>query len=77
MTLAAKLAQQADHVLLMWGERLPAGRGFTVHVMRPPTALPKDTAAAAQTLNDWVEHVIQQAPEQYMWGYDRFKQPRG
>jgi KDO2-lipid IV(A) lauroyltransferase len=77
MTLAAKLAQQADHVLLMWGERLPFGRGFTVHVMHPPTALPKDTTAAAQTLNDWVEHVIQQAPEQYMWGYDRFKQPRG
>jgi KDO2-lipid IV(A) lauroyltransferase len=56
---------------------LPFGQGFTVHVMHPPTALPKDTTAAAQTLNDWVEHVIQQAPEQYMWGYDRFKQPRG
>lgn len=77
MTLGAKLAQQADHVLLMWGERLSFGRGFRVHVIKPPTALPNDIETATQVINDWVEHVIAQAPQQYMWGYARFKQPKG
>ena len=76
MTLGAKLAQQADHVLLMWGERLSFGRGFKVHVLRPPTALPSDIEQATQCINDWVELVIGQAPEQYMWGYARFKNPK-
>lgn len=77
MTLGAKLAQQSDHVLLMWGERLSFGRGYKVHVITPPTPLPDDLELATQTLNDWVEHVIAQAPTQYMWAYDRFKQPKG
>ncbi|UFS55563.1 lysophospholipid acyltransferase family protein [Comamonadaceae bacterium M7527] len=76
MTLGAKLAQQADHVLLMWGERLSFGRGFKVHVIMPPSELPADIEAATQVINHWVEYVIAQAPQQYMWGYARFKKPK-
>ena len=76
MTLGAKLAQQADHVLLMWGERLSFGRGFKVHVIMPPSELPNDQEGATQVINHWVEYVIAQAPQQYMWGYARFKTPK-
>ena len=77
MTLAARLAQEADTVLLMWGERLPWGRGFRIHVRRPPSALPADLTEAAATLNTWVAQLIAECPEQYLWGYDRFKGPKG
>jgi len=76
MTLAARLAQEADTVLLMWGERLPWGRGFRIHVCRPPGPLPTDLTEAAACVNSWVAQLIKACPEQYLWGYDRFKGPK-
>jgi KDO2-lipid IV(A) lauroyltransferase len=76
MTLAARLAQEADTVLLMWGERLPWGRGFRIHVCRPPGPLPTDLTEAAACVNNWVAQLIKACPEQYLWGYDRFKGPK-
>jgi len=76
MTLAARLAQQADVVLLAWGERLSWGRGYVVHVSPAPTAVPSDTNEAVQCINHWMEDMIRTAPEQYLWGYDRYKSPR-
>ena len=43
MTLSGRLAQtQRTTVLLAWGERLPWGRGFVVHVLPLPQALLAD-----------------------------------
>ena len=79
MTLAARLVQQTGAaVLLIWGERLPGGQGFVVHVL-PAPQIAKDAPpeAAAATINAAMESVIQRAPGQYMWGYHRYKSPRG
>lgn len=76
MTLAARLAQQADVVLLAWGERLSWGRGYTVHVSPAPTPIPPATNEAVTCINHWMEAMIRQAPGQYLWGYDRYKSPR-
>ena len=79
MTLAARLVQQTGAALLLiWGERLPGGRGFVVHVQRAPE-IPREASAeaAAGLVNAAMEGLIRQAPGQYLWGYHRYKQPRG
>lgn len=79
MTLAARLVQQTGAALLLiWGERLPAGQGYVVHV-RPGPEIPADAKAeaAASIVNAAMEGLIRQAPGQYLWGYHRYKQPRG
>lgn len=81
MTLAARLAQQPGvQVLLAWGERLPWGRGYVVHVqpwaqvMHEPLAA--DAAQAAAQINRAMEALIGRCPRQYLWGYARYKAPR-
>ncbi len=79
MTLAARLVQQTGAALLLiWGERLPGGEGFVVHVM-PAPEIARDASAedAATTINAAMESVILRAPGQYLWGYHRYKSPRG
>jgi KDO2-lipid IV(A) lauroyltransferase len=77
MTLSARLAQQTGAaVLLAWGERLPWGRGFRVHVQPMMSALPTDSLQAAKTINQAMETLIRNCPQQYLWGYARYKQPR-
>ncbi|MDD0839156.1 lysophospholipid acyltransferase family protein [Curvibacter sp. HBC61] len=78
MTLAARLVQQTGAtVLLAWSERLSWGRGVAVHVreMREPLSADMDTALAQ--LNAEMEQLIRACPAQYLWGYARYKPPRG
>ncbi|HEU4459267.1 MAG TPA: lysophospholipid acyltransferase family protein [Methylibium sp.] len=76
MTLAARLVQQSGAALLVvWGERLPRGAGYLVRVS-DPGALPADPVEAASAINRAMERLILQCPEQYLWGYHRYKQPR-
>jgi len=79
MTLAARLIQQTGAVpVLAWGERLPFGRGFVVHVRPGPSIDAESTPeSAASIINQAMEHLILDAPAQYLWGYHRYKQPRG
>ena len=77
MTLSVRLAQQTGaSVLMAWGERLAWGRGYRVHVQPLPVALPADVAQAAGVINAAMEALIRQCPQQYLWGYARYKQPR-
>jgi len=80
MTLAARLAQQTGAVLLLaWGERLPKGRGYVVHLSPFDEPLPAGAAAQAESaaaVNRAMERLIRQCPQQYLWGYDRYKTPR-
>jgi KDO2-lipid IV(A) lauroyltransferase len=78
MTLAARLAQQSGAALvLLRGERLSWGRGYVVHATAGPQLPPEASPEAAATLiNQAMEALIRQAPEQYLWGYHRYKQPR-
>ena len=76
MTLAAKLAQQTGAVVLLAvGERLPCGRGYRVWVEAAPSDLPAEPQAAAACINAWMEALIRRYPQQYLWGYARYKQP--
>jgi len=80
MTLAARLAQQTGAVvLLIWGERLPGGQGYVVRFQPLPEALPPDASAQAESaaiINRAMEGLIRQSPQQYLWGYHRYKEPR-
>jgi KDO2-lipid IV(A) lauroyltransferase len=80
MTLAARLAQQTGAVpLLIWGERMRGGRGYTVRIQALPEPLPADVAAQAESaaiVNRAMESLIRQCPQQYLWGYHRYKAPR-
>ena len=77
MTLSVRLATQCDAtVLLAWGERLPWGRGFVVHVQPLSGLLTGDTAADVALVNRDMEALIRRHPQQYLWGYARYKQPR-
>ena len=77
MTLPARLAQQANALpLLAWGERLPGGRGYRIHLREwaePPAV---QAEAAAAQLNARMEALVRECPSQYMWGYARYKEPR-
>lgn len=85
MTLAARLVQQnGAAVLLIWAERLPRGGGYRV-CLRPLAEPVPDKAglgeeawsqAAATAINRSMEAVIARKPDQYLWGYHRYKQPR-
>jgi len=84
MTLAARLVQMSGaRWLLAVCERLPRGAGYVLRVSAPPQALPApqgDEAAhqteCATVINRAMEHLILQHPQQYLWGYHRYKSPR-
>lgn len=77
MTLSARLAQQTGAcVLLAWGQRLSWGRGYVVHVQPLGAVLSSDLPAATVQINQAMEHLVMQAPQQYLWGYARYKMPR-
>ena len=77
MTLSARLAQQTGAiVLLAWGERLPFGRGYLVHIRPWGDALASEPEDAAAQVNERMERLVRECPAQYLWGYARYKQPR-
>lgn len=70
MSLASKLAESTDAAVLMaFGERLPWGRGYVIHIE------PLPQAATPQHINDSIERFVRRQPTQYLWSYRRFKQP--
>ena len=77
MTLAARLAQQGGAtVLLAWGERLAWGRGYRLHFRGLARPLAPDLAQAVLQINGEMEQLVRECPQQYLWGYARYKQPR-
>jgi KDO2-lipid IV(A) lauroyltransferase len=77
MTLAARLAQQTGAaIIVVWGERLPCGAGYRLHLADFPEALDSDLPTAVGQINRAMEDLIRQCPSQYLWGYGRYKTPR-
>ena len=77
MTLAARLALQTGaRIVLIWGERLPWGRGYRLHTQAFGHELPADLDTAVVQINQAMESLILQCPSQYIWAYARYKNPR-
>jgi len=78
ITLAARLARSTGATVLMAvGHRLPAARGYELEFHPLPDPLPEDPLHAARVVNAAVEAVVARYPEQYLWSYNRYKQPAG
>ena len=75
MVLLSRLAQKTQApTVLAYAERLSWGRGFHIHFAPGPDAINSDDLDASLTsINALVELAINHIPEQYQWGYKRFK----
>jgi KDO2-lipid IV(A) lauroyltransferase len=68
MTLPAKLAQLTGApILLAAVERLPSGRGWHLRI-EPMLADP-----TTESVNQAMETLVKRRPDQYLWGYNRYK----
>jgi Kdo2-lipid IVA lauroyltransferase/acyltransferase len=77
MTLAARLsAQTGATVLVGFGERLPWGRGYILHIHPLKQLLSDNLETAVQQMNAEMEVLIRSCPTQFLWGYGRYKEPR-
>jgi KDO2-lipid IV(A) lauroyltransferase len=75
-TLAPKLARRDDVVcLLAFARRLPRGAGYAITIRPYPESLPDETPT--RLLNRALEDLVRECPEQYLWGYNRYKTPVG
>ena len=75
-TLAPKLAQREDVACFVaYAKRLPRGAGYAITIRPYPEILPNETPA--RLLNRALEELVRECPEQYLWGYNRYKTPRG
>jgi KDO2-lipid IV(A) lauroyltransferase len=77
MTLAARLTESGASVLLVSVERLPGGAGYHFRLQALAQPMTGTTEARAQQINHEMERLIRQCPEQYLWGYNRYKRPAG
>ena len=76
MTLAARLAARPDAVCLVAiAERLPRGRGYAIRIRPAPESFPGEPAT--RRINRAIENAVRMRPEQYLWGYNRYKTPKG
>jgi KDO2-lipid IV(A) lauroyltransferase len=77
MTLAARLTESGAAAIMVWAERLPAGAGYHFHLQAPTQPFSGTTEERALQINREIELLIRQCPEQYLWGYNRYKRPKG
>lgn len=75
MTLVARLAQRSGApVVIVYGERLPRGRGYRIHLEAVDEAIhDPDPVVSATVMNAAIERLVRRCPEQYQWSYKRFK----
>jgi KDO2-lipid IV(A) lauroyltransferase len=77
MTLAARLAETGATVLFAYAERLHYGAGYHLKLFPLSRPLEGDLAARVAQINLELEALIRHCPEQYLWGYNRYKAPSG
>lgn len=82
MTLACRLAQKTGAaIVLAYARRSNDGlaSGFKIVIRAPnPKIYAEHMPTALQAMNDSIEALVREAPEQYQWEYKRFKrQPAG
>lgn len=78
MTLAARLTEVSGvRTFMFFCERLAHGAGFRLHFIAPDPPLCGDTRSRVAAINRNVERIVLRHPHQYLWGYNRYKVPRG
>lgn len=80
MVLLNRLARKTGAaVFLGFCERLPQASGYKIHIIPAPEGIDSDDPeVAASALNSGVEQLVRMKPEQYQWGYRRFRtRPEG
>ena len=76
MTLGARLAARPGSVcLLAFGERLPRGAGYVLRIR--PLAAAVAGESGTRRMNRAIEALVRECPGQYLWGYNRYKRPKG
>lgn len=76
MTLAARLAARSDLAcFLAYARRLPRGAGYEIVLRALPERAEGETPV--RWLNRALESLVRECPEQYLWGYNRYKIPSG
>ena len=80
-TLVHRLSQLRPDlpIVLMWVERLPKAEGFAVHFRAASDGIrDPDPVKSCTALNQDFEVFVRSAPDQYWWGYKRFRRrPEG
>jgi KDO2-lipid IV(A) lauroyltransferase len=78
MTLGARLAEvRGVKAFYIWAERLPRGQGYVLHYAPPTEAdVGGDLTGRCAAMNRELERLIRRCPQQYLWGYNRYKRPR-
>ncbi|MEF8725107.1 lysophospholipid acyltransferase family protein [Candidatus Accumulibacter phosphatis] len=76
MTLAARLVETGASVIMVWAERLPAGAGYHFHLQAPTQPIRGSIEERALQINQQIEVLVRQCPQQYLWGYNRYKRRR-
>ena len=76
INLVSSLARKSKAAVFMcFAQRLPDGKGYKLSFCNTQSNIDnKDNLISATALNQSVEQLIKQAPEQYLWSYKRFKQ---
>jgi KDO2-lipid IV(A) lauroyltransferase len=64
-------------IFVMAAQRNGIGKGFTIKHQAIKEPLSDDVDLAAAQLNRALEDMIVQMPTQYLWGYNRYRIPRG
>ena len=78
MTLPGRLHHATGaSIVLAIGYRKPGGEGFKLELYQGPESLSADPVEAATQVNAAMEKLILMHPEQYYWGYERYKSPKG
>ena len=75
MLLINRLARKTGaRVVFLFAERLPRGKGYSLHCLPASKEIDSDNdVEAATALNLGVEQCVRICPQQYVWAYKRFR----
>ncbi len=63
-------------IFILAAERKALGKGYKLHYKELLSPLSDDPVAAATEINQEMENMIRLMPDQYLWGYNRYRQPK-
>lgn len=77
MSIVQRLQSVTDATIFILGaERKALGEGYKLHYKELINPLADDPIAAATQINQEMEEMIKRMPDQYLWGYNRYRQPK-